>query len=274
MSTKILKYDLADSLQQVFNDIEQIQNELSVSSFYYVLQNINTNMLADDEKAIMQDLLNAYQTTSEHIGVRVANIKNKLEAIGIDEEPQYEEFIYDETTRDVLHHYVYTDNTKTEEVYHIDYTYDEATGNLTQSNKVFINDKGEEITITKTYGYNANGDINTITTTRTVVDITAPVLLKAEVNGNLITLTYDEILDETSVPATSDFFIYKNGSDTVESINHIAINGSIVEIILDIAAISEDTFTLDYVIGINPIQDEAGNDVAALTGQSITNITA
>lgn len=104
-------------------------------------------------------------------------------------------------------------------------------------------------------------------------DVTAPTLVSAaNSNGspNTITLTYNEALDTGSEPATGDYLVKVNTINrTTTGVN---VTGSTVVIDFSGATIVEaDSITIDYTPGSNPVQDVAGNDAAALSGQAVTN---
>ena len=101
-------------------------------------------------------------------------------------------------------------------------------------------------------------------------DMTAPTLNTAVVNGNMLTLTYDEALDEGSVPSGSGGFTLGGTSETVSM---VAISDRTVTLTLSAAVTSGDSVTLTYTPGANPVQDAAGNDAAALSTQAVTNNT-
>lgn len=104
-------------------------------------------------------------------------------------------------------------------------------------------------------------------------DITAPSLSTATVEfaePTKIVLTYDESLDESSVPDTSDYT--PSGGKTV---TNVAVSTTTVTLTCNSAYIHSDTVTISYTAGANPIQDAAGNDAANLSGEAVTNnITA
>lgn len=104
------------------------------------------------------------------------------------------------------------------------------------------------------------------------LDTTAPSLSTAKVGGTRIELTYDEALDEDSVPDTSAFSVTVAGS--AATVSSVAISGSTVTLRLTAVVTSGQTVTLSYTVptgaGATPIQDAAGNDAAALTDQSAT----
>ncbi len=115
----------------------------------------------------------------------------------------------------------------------------------------------------------------TITDNDTVADTIPPSLVEAEAEGDEVFLTYDELLDPASVPATGDFAVTAGG-DTID-VSHVVIrSGSVVSTVtLDLAnpVQAGQTVTLDYTPGTNPIRDEAHNEAAQLNGYIVTNVT-
>ena len=105
----------------------------------------------------------------------------------------------------------------------------------------------------------------------TVIETTAPALSTAKVDVTSLVLTYDEALDEDSIPPPSVYSVTV-GSNSAEAPSRVAINGSIVRLTLRPPAVVGDTVTLSYLPpATNPVQDAAGNDAAALSGQEVTN---
>ena len=104
------------------------------------------------------------------------------------------------------------------------------------------------------------------------VDDTAPMLSSASVNGTTLTLTYGEPLDGSSTPATGDFTV--SGGDRVRTVTAVRVNGSAVELTLDVGAEhGEAGIQVSYTPGANPIQDVPGNDAEALSREPVTNDT-
>ena len=99
----------------------------------------------------------------------------------------------------------------------------------------------------------------------------APTLLSATVNGATLTLNYNKALDTTSTPATADFTVSVAGTDQTPT--GVAVVGQTVTLTLGTAPTDGQTVTVSYTAGMNPIQDLAGNDAAALSSQSVTNNT-
>ncbi len=104
-------------------------------------------------------------------------------------------------------------------------------------------------------------------------DTTAPALQTAEVNGDTLTLTYDEALDERETPATSAFAVTSDSSSvTVDSVD---VSGSAVALTLASRVSQGDTVTMTYTVpGSNAITNAARLEAAAITSsQTVTNNT-
>ena len=118
-----------------------------------------------------------------------------------------------------------------------------------------------------------------ITNASTVADTTAPSFVQAAMSsdGSTLTMTYDEVLDSTNQPSTSDFAVTVAGSsETVSSVN---VSGRDVELQLGSAVTAGQDVKVTYTDpstdnDTNAIQDPAGNDAATLTNQSVSNTSA
>ena len=103
-------------------------------------------------------------------------------------------------------------------------------------------------------------------------DNVPPLLTSATVNGPSLILSYNEALDAASTPAPGDYAIFVNGSP--RTVSAVAIGGSAVTLTLTPGVVNGDTVTASYVVpATNPVQDLAGNDAAAFSGQPVTNTT-
>ena len=104
-------------------------------------------------------------------------------------------------------------------------------------------------------------------------DNTPPSLLVVNVDGTSMALIYNELLNESSTPATTDFVVDIGGTDYTPS--SVVVRGVEVELTLSTGAASGDTVTLDYTKGTNPVQDDAAtaNDAPSFTAQVVTNHT-
>ena len=74
-------------------------------------------------------------------------------------------------------------------------------------------------------------------------------------------LTFDEALDEGSVPATGDFAVTVGGAAV--TISDVSVGGHNVLLTLNRLAASGTAFAVSYSPGANPIRDRAGNAAAA-----------
>ena len=94
----------------------------------------------------------------------------------------------------------------------------------------------------------------------------------AVVDGTRLTLTYDEALDGGSRPVSGDFTV--SGGDRARAVTGVRVNGSAVELTLDVGAEHEEAgIQVSYTPGANPIQDVPGNDAEALSREAVTNDT-
>lgn len=105
------------------------------------------------------------------------------------------------------------------------------------------------------------------------IDNTGPTLSSATIDGNTLVLTYNEILDSGSVPATGDFTVTVNGSTVSVSSVSVASDGKTVTLTLASAVEHADNVSIDYTAGGSPTQDRAGNDASNLSDQTVTNNT-
>jgi uncharacterized repeat protein (TIGR02059 family) len=100
-----------------------------------------------------------------------------------------------------------------------------------------------------------------------------PMLTTAAVDGSMLTLTYDEALDEGSTPAPGDFTV-QVASDPGRGIDSVAVSGSAVTLTLASAVLKSEMVMVSYTPGTNKIQDAAGNPAAALNKMAVHNSTA
>ena len=105
-----------------------------------------------------------------------------------------------------------------------------------------------------------------------VVDGRRPVLQTAGVDGFWVTLTYDEILDDASAPASSAFTVTAdNGTLAVDA---VAVSGVAATLTLASQVAAGQTVELDYTPPATaPLQDPVGNAAVALSGRALTNTT-
>ena len=117
----------------------------------------------------------------------------------------------------------------------------------------------------------------TWTVTNDTPDTTGPVLVRAEVNGAELTLTYDETLNPDSVPDAGQFTVRVNGILVVLPAGAVTINGAVVTLTLPFAVSCHDDVTVTYTVptgpDATPIRDTVGNSATGLTDEPVANRT-
>ena len=114
--------------------------------------------------------------------------------------------------------------------------------------------------------------------TNNTPDNTEPMLESATVDGDSLELTYDEDLDENSVPPRDAFTVSVAGAArALAAIDPVDVSGKTVTLTLVSAVEHGQTVTLTYMVPTGadpkPIRDTAQINAAALTGQEVTNET-
>ena len=138
--------------------------------------------------------------------------------------------------------------------------------------------EGQVVAVYEKDGRRLAGAVRTIwctgrATTEPVVDTIPPFLDKAAVGGSTLTLTYNELLDGGSTPATSVFDVRVDGAQ--RTVTNVDVSGSIVTLTLSSAVSPGERVTLDYTKpGAHPIQDVAGNDAFSFRLWPVSNALA
>ena len=104
------------------------------------------------------------------------------------------------------------------------------------------------------------------------VDAAPPMQVSASVQGMSLVLVYDEALDPASMPATGAYTVTATvgATTTNPAVSEVSIYGIWVTLALDAPPAAGATVTLAYAPpASNPVQDEAGNDAPAFSGQSV-----
>ena len=104
------------------------------------------------------------------------------------------------------------------------------------------------------------------------VDAAPPMQVSASVRGLSLVLVYDEPLDPASMPATGAYTVTATvgATTTNPAVSEVSIYGIWVTLALDAAPAAGATVTLAYAPpASNPVQDEAGNDAPAFSGQKV-----
>ena len=103
------------------------------------------------------------------------------------------------------------------------------------------------------------------------VDAVKPVLQTATLDGDIITVTYSEALDETSVPTPDAFTVGVGG--TTRSIEAVQIAGPVVTLTLVSWVLPDRLVSLTYRQTTPVIQDVASNIASAFSRQEVENLT-
>ena len=104
------------------------------------------------------------------------------------------------------------------------------------------------------------------------VDAAPPMQVSASVQGTSLVLVYDEPLDPASMPATGAYTVTATvgATTTNPAVSEVSIYGIWVTLALDAPPAAGATVTLAYAPpASNPVQDEAGNDAPAFSGQKV-----
>ena len=119
--------------------------------------------------------------------------------------------------------------------------------------------------------------------TNTIGDTAAPTFSSAAVDGEVLTLTFNEDLDWNIVPAPGAFHVTVTPAGGTTGVRRnvadkgVHIVGSTVELTLASAVANGDTIKVRYTKptgdGASPLEDRAGNEVATFADQTVTNRT-
>ena len=123
-----------------------------------------------------------------------------------------------------------------------------------------------------------NGIAAVSSTAVTLVDNTPPTLSSAgtyaiDGTGTGIALQFNETIASTSIPVTSAFAAKIAGTVVgVASVARDTTDADTVNLVLNANPKAGDSVTVSYTTpGSNPLEDEAGNDVASFTDAAVTN---
>ena len=104
------------------------------------------------------------------------------------------------------------------------------------------------------------------------VDGVTPELDTAAADGAVVTLTFDEVLDETSISAADAFTVTAAGA--MLSLESVEVSEMVVTLTLGSHVVHGQVVRLDYTPGTKPLQDLAGNAADPLSNTVVTNETA
>ena len=119
---------------------------------------------------------------------------------------------------------------------------------------------------------NNSNEGNTARSRSFSVDTKVPTLVSATVDEDELVLTYDEDLDETSVPAAGDFDVFAGNSGI--DVSRVTVDDDEVTLDLESSVSQGDAVDIDYdPPSRNPIRDEVGNEASRLHGEEVDNET-
>ena len=125
------------------------------------------------------------------------------------------------------------------------------------------------VRVTDGAGYWTMADLSV---TLQAADATAPTLSSAAADLATIVLKYDDVLDNSSVPATSAFSVSVNSAS--RTVIGVSVKGRAVLLTLASAILPGQTATVSYVVPTDAsaarIQDASGNDAAGFTNRDVS----
>ena len=120
------------------------------------------------------------------------------------------------------------------------------------------------------------GDAKTATNA-TPADTNAPAFVSASVNGAALTVTFDEALDEGSVPAAAAFTVTAGGTEVdLAATTPVAVDGSAVTLALAAEVAAGQAVTVGYdkaEAGAGTLRDAFGNEAPSFAGKPVDNAT-
>jgi hypothetical protein len=162
--TKILLYDLDADLGKLMDDLKKLQGEFP--TLYDRLTKIGVDLLDEDTKRVVQDLINGYSKTSKLTVKRIEDLEYMLQVALTDGKDGSEKFTYDPTYQNVTKHEV--KDTLGSVLFTVDYEYVSLeSGKLKHSIKTFKDAEKNTVEVKKVYTYDLNDNITDIVTTTT-----------------------------------------------------------------------------------------------------------
>ena len=128
------------------------------------------------------------------------------------------------------------------------------------------------VSIAENVAENTANEGNRAQATAFAVDTKGPVLEQAYVVGNQLTLAFDEDFDRTSIPDAGDFGVFVAGA--VRDVTGLLLGRDDVTLVLETPVRHREAVTFSYLPGTNPLGDNLGNRVKALTSRPVENRTA
>lgn len=107
---------------------------------------------------------------------------------------------------------------------------------------------------------------------RNTMDTTAPIIQSATATGSTVTLTYNEGMDSTSRPSTSQFSV--SSGNTARNVTAVSISNATVTLTLGTSIAAGETTLVSYLGGSPSLRDLAGNAAAPFSNMSASTGSA
>ncbi len=133
------------------------------------------------------------------------------------------------------------------------------------------------VTVPASAAINSSSEGNLARTLSFSADTKAPTVLKADVDGRELTVTFSEDLSEANTPAVGRFGVQvtRAGTNSEIDVSSVSISRDDVALTLEEAVLFGDVVALTYGdTGANALTDLAGNQATAINGFSVRNRTA
>ncbi len=95
----------------------------------------------------------------------------------------------------------------------------------------------------------------------------------SEINGDTLTLTFVEALDETSIPAPADFSVDGRRVYNFRIVTNVDVNGAVATLTLDAPVEHDNSVWVSYAPGATPLRDLVGNEALEVRASYIKNDT-
>ncbi|MES2409287.1 MAG: Ig-like domain-containing protein [Patescibacteria group bacterium] len=125
-----------------------------------------------------------------------------------------------------------------------------------------------------TGNYSTAAHVSAVVSPPEVGDTTPPTITYASVNGSTLIITFNEPIDENN-PNLYNYMVHRGDAGEFPQAADPIVDGNTVTLTLNTPVTSdEDDVSIDYLDDIDPrTQDVAGNDLEAIDGFGVENIT-
>ncbi len=96
---------------------------------------------------------------------------------------------------------------------------------------------------------------------------------RSQLDGDMLTVTFIEAVDGTSIPAPADFSVDGSRVDHLRIVTGVDVNGAVVTLTLDTPVENNDRVWVSYVPGATPLRDLVGNEALEVRSSYLENNT-